>query len=189
MTAMLLSQKSRRGKISRLLLGLCVGLLVAVCAPCSFAYADDLELAEGEVLDLGTDYSDPYGSPLTRDVTNNHTDTLYQKLLGAKAIDNTPPRLKMDYSSSYIYYYHLGNAVSVEVWGWSSGNGYVGLWPTDGTSRSNYVYYPHAGTAYYLINYVKENGYSYAALHIDRSKASNPSGTVEVKFLWSPDSI
>lgn len=153
------------------------------------AFASDLdeELSDYAVVDLGTDYSDPIvdGDIVACDITNNHQDTLYSKLLGSRASDFTPPRLKMDYSSSYMYYRYPTGAATAEVWA-SDGSNY---YPAPPFSGARNIYYPHAGTAYYMYNYVKERGYSYAAIHVDRSNATNSGGNVRIEFLWSPDSI
>lgn len=185
---LVLENKGGWRRMAGIALAVGIGCLVfAAPAKDAFAAAPMEELPDYAVVDLATDYSDPIvdGDVATCDITNNHQDTLYSKLLGARASDFTPPRLKTDYTSSYMYYKYVGGAATAEVWA-SDGSNY---YPAPPFSGARNIYYPQAGTAFYMYNYVKERGYSYAAIHIDRSNASNPDGTSRVEFLWSPDSV
>lgn len=114
---------------------------------------------------------------------NNYHDTPYTYKFSnytPYAGWHTQPRPKLDYSSSYM---------SCTA---SSGLTYT-AWVSAATSNSDVfvanvgspTYKFYAGYTTYMINYVRENGYSHAAIEARPDSA----GSYTAEGLWSPDSI
>ena len=114
---------------------------------------------------------------------NNCTDTEVRMSFNeaeGEYLHYTSGRMKQDTSCGYIK-------------GESSSNGYSFNASLVGSDRySNYYedfdlidYDVFPSDEIWMYNYVKENGYSYAAVKCE----SNTGSEYSVKFLWSPDSV
>lgn len=75
---------------------------------------------------------------------------------------------------------------------WNASGRTYNAWVSASNDKSEYitevgspVYYFQAGYTRYMINYVKENNYKYAAI----SARPLSSGSYTAEGLWSPDSI
>ena len=94
----------------------------------------------------------------------------------------TDERQKLDYTSSYVYNTKSDCDFFVCVYGTIR---------NDGTRKAEECCYKshkkdiRVGHAYYLTNYVKENGYSYCALKITPSVHD----ICDIIGKWSPDSV
>lgn len=126
-----------------------------------------------------------FSTGMTITWANNHTDTTatmtFDEVSG-DYVDYTIGRGKEDDSSGYIRgvradynYSFLAALVGANA---NSGTTYY-----ENFKLITYRVYP--GQAYYMINYVKESGYNYAAMKCESDYASQYT----VEFAWSPDSI
>ena len=113
---------------------------------------------------------------------NNCTDTEVRMSFNeaeGEYLHYTSGRMKQDTSCGYIE-------------GIESSNGYSFNATLVGVDETGYCedfelidYDVNPGDEIWMYNYVKENGYSYAAVKCE----SNTGSEYSVKFLWSPDSV
>lgn len=121
-----------------------------------------------------------YGAGNYKDTDFTFKFTEYCPFLGHR----TAARAKQDYTSSYMKCKSLSNNYSY--------NATVYAVNPNGTTWTN-TYYAvgspsytfRQGTTKYMINYVKEKGYSSACIRADQ----NFDGTATATGVWSPDSI
>lgn len=101
----------------------------------------------------------------------------------------TGVRAKIDYTSAYVYNYSE-SAGYLQAWVnrsyYSSGSGlkadrYYGVITYNGASQNMKSVHPNYN--YYLVNYVKEDGYGYAGIGVINQNVGYH------KIAWSPDSI
>lgn len=108
---------------------------------------------------------------------NNHSDTKFS--FSGPDVNSTGGRAKQDASSSYLHCNYMPSgyeACATVVASTSRGEKYVGS-PVRGFKN---------GTTLYLINYVKEKGYSAAAINSNQTLGSK---NYTSRGVWSPDSI
>lgn len=113
---------------------------------------------------------------------NNHGDTgFYYRFSDYQPYSgwHTEKRDKLDYTSSYM---SCHSASGREYFAWVSASNDKSEFITE-VGSPEYRFY--GGYTTYMINYVKERGYKYAAI----SARPKGTGSFTASGLWSPDSI
>lgn len=126
-----------------------------------------------------------FSTGMTITWANNHTDTTatmtFDEVSG-DYVDYTMGREKEDTSSGYIRGIWADNNYSFSA-ALVGANANGGTTYYENFELKTYRVYP--GQERYMINYVKESGYNYAAMKCESDYASQYT----VHFAWSPDSI